>query len=138
MTVRRLLIWLVTAAVIVLAVLPAVVVFGLGWLSLPHVLPSGVTATRDTDSPEQWVVFALAYLAWMAALMVALVWAYDRLGYHYTVSQRRKPAEPARRRRRRSAGMGYAEARERERAEAEAARAEEARRRREQRGKDGS
>ena len=51
---RTALIWLVTAGLIVLACLPAVVAFGLGWLRLPQIQPWGAPSARDTTSLEAW------------------------------------------------------------------------------------
>ena len=111
----RLLSGLVTAAAVVLAAVPAVVVFGLGWLTLGHPsVPSGGAVPPDTTSPEQWVLFALFYLAWMFALMVLLIWTYDRLG-RYWRSWDRAPRREKKRRRRLGAGLSYLAAQEKAR-----------------------
>lgn len=80
---RTALIWLVTAGLVALALLPAVVTFGLGWLQLPQIQPWGAPPARDTTTLEQWTLFALFYLAWMAALTVLMIWLFDRLGHHW-------------------------------------------------------
>jgi len=111
----RLLTGLVTVAAVVLAALPAAVVFGLGWLTLGYPsVPSGGEVPRDTTSPELWVLFALFYLAWMFALMVLLIWTYDRLGRNWR-SWDRAPRREKKRRRRLSAGMQYLEGQEKAR-----------------------
>ena len=111
----RLLTGLVTAAAVVLAVAPAAVVFGLGWLTFGHPsVPSGGVVPPDTTSPEQWVLFALFYLAWMFALMVLLIWTYDRLG-RYWRSWDRAPRREKERRRRLGAGLSYLAAQEKAR-----------------------
>ena len=111
----RLLTNLVTIAAVVLAAVPAALVFGLGWLTMGHPsVPSGGTVPPDTTSPELWVLFALFYLAWMFALMVLLIWTYDRLGRNWR-SWDRAPRREKKRRRRLSAGMGYLEGQEKAR-----------------------
>ena len=101
----RLLTGLVTVAAVVLAAVPAVVVFGLGWLTLGH--PSRALrrhACRPTPPhPSSWVLFALFYLAWMLGLMVLLIWTYDRLGRNWRSWDERRGA-------RRSSGAGSAPA----------------------------
>lgn len=80
---RTVLIGLVTAGLIALALLPAAVAFGLGWLRLPHIQPWGAPPARDTTTLEQWTLFAVVYLAWMIGLTVLMVWAFDHLGHHW-------------------------------------------------------
>jgi hypothetical protein len=80
---RRALIWLITAGLIVLACLPAVIVFGLGWLSLPHIQPWGAPPARDATSIEAWALFAVFYLVWAIGLMLLLIWSFDRVGHHW-------------------------------------------------------
>ena len=80
---RTALITLVTAGLIVLACLPAVVTFGLGWLQLPHIQPWGAPPAKDTTSLEAWTLFAVFYLAWMAGLVVLLIWSFDRIGHKW-------------------------------------------------------
>ncbi len=80
---RTALILLVTAGFVVLAFVPAVVVFGLGWLRLPHIQPWGAPPARDTTTLEQWTLFALFYLVWMIGLTVLLIWSFDHLGHHW-------------------------------------------------------
>ena len=99
MDVRRLLIVLVTVGVLVLAFVPAVVTFGLGWLPLPSIQPWGAPPARDTTSLEAWTLFALFYLAWMTALIVLLVWSFDHLGNKWQPPERSpRPAKKERRR----------------------------------------
>jgi len=113
---------LVTVAAIVLAVLPAVVVFGLGWLTLGHPeVPVGGTAPRDTTPLEAWALFALFYFAWMFGLMVLLIWVFDRMGYHWR-SWDRAPRREKKRRLRLSAGMSFLAGQEKAQANADAAR----------------
>lgn len=85
---RRLLITLVTIGLLALAVMPAVVVFGLGWLRLPHIQPIGGPPVEDTTTLEAWTVFALFYLVWMVALTVVLVWSFDHLGSSWRPPER--------------------------------------------------
>jgi hypothetical protein len=80
---RTALILLVTAGLVVLAFVPAVVVFGLGWLRLPQIQPWGAPAAKDTTTLEQWTLFALFYLAWMFGLMVLMIWSFDHLGHRW-------------------------------------------------------
>jgi len=80
---RTALVWLITAGLIVLACLPAVVVFGLGWLQLPHIEPWGSPPARDTTSIEGWALFAVFYLFWFAGLTLLLIWSFDRIGHHW-------------------------------------------------------
>jgi hypothetical protein len=96
---RTLPIALVTVGLLILAVVPAVVAFGLGWLQLPHIQPWGAPPAQDTTTPEAWALFALFYLAWMVALTVLLVWCFDRLGHKWQPYDRsRRPAKKDRRR----------------------------------------
>lgn len=81
---RTALITLVTAGLVTLACLPAVVAFGLGWLDLPHIQPWGEQPARDTTSPEAWTLFAVFYLAWMVGLVVLLIWSFDRIGHKWS------------------------------------------------------
>ncbi len=80
---RTVVIALLTAGLLVLAVLPAVVTFGAGWLRLPHIQPWGAPPAKDTTSLEAWTLFAVFYLGWMFALTVLLIWSMDRLGNHW-------------------------------------------------------
>jgi len=96
---RRLLIVLVTIGLLVLAVVPAVVTFGLGWLRLPQIQPWGAPPAKDTTTLEAWVLFALLYLAWMAALTVLLVWSFDHIGHTWQPHERSpRPGKKERRR----------------------------------------
>jgi hypothetical protein len=85
---RNALIVLVTVGLIVLAVVPALVTFGLGWLSLPHIQPFGAAPARDTTTLEQWTVFAVIYLFWMLGLTVLMIWAFDHLGHRWRYYER--------------------------------------------------
>jgi len=80
---RTALILLVTAGLVVLAFVPAVVVFGLGWLRLPHIQPWGAAPARDSTTLEQWTLFALFYLAWMVGLTVLMIWSFDHIGHRW-------------------------------------------------------
>jgi hypothetical protein len=100
-----------TVITVALAAAPAAVVFGLGWLSLGS---SSVSAAR---APEAWALFALFYLAWMLALMVALIVANDRLGRHWR-SWDRAPRTEKKARRRLAAGMRYLAGQEKARVDA--------------------
>ncbi len=99
---RTALIWLVTAGLIVLACLPAVVTFGLGWLRLPHIQPWGAPPARDTTTPEAWAFFALFYLFWMVSLTVLMIWAFDRVGHSWRHYESTPPAQKKSRRRARA------------------------------------
>lgn len=80
---RTVLIALVTAGLIVLACVPAVVTFGLGWLRLGHIQPLGQAFSPEVSSPEAWTLFAVFYLGWMVALTVLLIWTFDRIGHKW-------------------------------------------------------
>ena len=109
-TLRRLLLVLVTLGLVVLAAAPAVVTFAAGWLRLPELQASGAPPARDPSSIEAWTAFALFYLVWMLGLVVLLVWSYDRLDYHwYYREPRHRPSEKKRRRTRALFGMVRAE-----------------------------
>lgn len=97
---RTALIWLVTAGFIVLALAPAVVVFGLGWLRLPSIQPWGAPPAKDTTTLEAWVLFAVFYLLWMFGLTVLMVWSFDRVGHRWRPYDR--PPRLARKSRRRA------------------------------------
>ena len=105
---------LLTLGVVVLAVVPAVIVFGLGWL------PPGKPAAGAPDrTPEVWTLFVLVYFFWLLGLMLLTIVVNDRMGRHWR-SWDRAPRPEKKRRRRVAAGMKYLEG-QRE-AEAEAAR----------------
>ena len=112
---------LMTVVVLALAVLPAAVVFGFGWLTLGHPTFRSGVVPGDTTPPEVWVLFALFYLAWMFGLMVLTIWVYDRLGHHWH-SWDRAPRREKKRRLRLTAGMSFLAGQERARARAEAQR----------------
>ena len=99
---RTALVWLVTAGLIVIACLPAVVTFGLGWLRLPHIQPWGAPPTRDTTSPEAWALFSVFYLFWFAGLTVLMIWTFDRIGHHWHYYERAPRAKKKERRRARA------------------------------------
>jgi hypothetical protein len=99
---RAALIWLVTAGLIVLACLPAVVTFGLGWLRLPHIQTWGAPPARDTTSLEAWTLFAVFYLFWMVGLTVLLVWSFDRIGHKWRYYESTPRAQRKSRRRARA------------------------------------
>lgn len=111
---RSLAIWAVTAAAAALALAPAVVVFGLGWLSVGA--ESAESPLASPGSPLRWALFAVAYAVWMFLLMLALIVAYDRLGHHWR-SWDRSPRPSRKRRRRVIAGMRYLEGQENAREE---------------------
>ncbi|HEX6944748.1 MAG TPA: hypothetical protein VF196_01040 [Casimicrobiaceae bacterium] len=90
---RTALIGLATAGFILLALVPALVTFGLGWLRLPHIQPWGAPPAKDTTTLEQWTLFAVVYLFWMIGLTVLMILVFDHLGHHwryYESSPRRK------------------------------------------------
>lgn len=99
---RRLLRVLVPLAALVLAVLPALVVFRAGWLALGQ---------GEASSMERWVLFAVFNLVWVLALAVPVVWCNDRLGVHWRAWDR-APRREERRRRRRDAGLRLLEGQE--------------------------
>ncbi len=99
---RTALIALVTAGLVVLACLPAVVTFGLGWLQPPHIQPWGAPAAKDTTSLEAWTLFAVFYLAWMAGLTALLVWSFDRIGHKWRYYESAPRPQKKRRRRARA------------------------------------
>jgi hypothetical protein len=99
-------------AALALATAPAVVAFGLGWMSLGW--SSGTESFGyliDDNSIEAWTLLALAFLVWVPLVLVGLIAALDRLGRPYTPPEREaRPTKAARRRQR--AGMGYLAARQ--------------------------
>jgi hypothetical protein len=97
---RPALVWLVTAGVVILALLPAVVVFSLGWLQLPEVRGLGEQPAPDTTPPWAWALLALFYLVWAAALGILLVWSFDRIGHRWRPYDR--PPRPDRKGKRRA------------------------------------
>ena len=103
---RRLFIFLAPVGLIVLALVPAIVTFGFGWLRLPAIQPAGAKPAPDTTSIESWTLFAVFYLVWMLALLVLFIWSYDRLDYHWQYHQR-SPRPPKKQRRRLAAGLGF-------------------------------
>jgi hypothetical protein len=114
---RRLLIILVPVGLIILALAPAMVTFGLGWLRIPAIQPAGAGPARDTTSIEAWTLFAVFCLFWMLGLLVLFIWSYDRLDYHWQYHER-SPRPPKKQRRRLTAGMGFLAGQEQARAQA--------------------
>lgn len=103
--------WLLTAVALGVAALPAALVFGLG------VHRSGVLP--DPLGPDSGTLFFLTlfYVIWLPGTAYGLIWVFDRLGYHFAVSERSD--RPTRReRRRQAAGLRYLEGQERGRREA--------------------
>ena len=98
-------------AALALATAPAVVAFGLGWMSLGW--SSGAESIGhliDDNSIEAWTLLALAFLVWVPLVLAGLIVVLDRLGRPYTPPEREaRPTKAARRRQR--AGMGYMAAR---------------------------
>jgi hypothetical protein len=99
---RTALVWLITAGLIVLACVPAVVVFGLGWLRPPHIQPWGAPPAKDTTTLEQWTLFAVFYLFWFAGLTVLMIWAFDRVGHRWRYYESTPRAKRKQRRRARA------------------------------------
>jgi hypothetical protein len=111
----RLLAGLSTVTAVVLAALPAVLIFGFGWFSLwRRGAAVGGVIPPNTSPPEAWVLFALFYLFWMLGLMVLLIWTYDHLGRNWR-SWDRAPRPEKKRRRRLGVGLRYLEAQEKAR-----------------------
>lgn len=103
-----------------LAAVPAVVAFGLGWLSFGHPdVPTGGATPPDTTSPVAWALFAVVYFFWLFGLMVLVVWSFDRVGHHWRAWDR-APRKEKKRRRRRDAGVEFLAGQEKARADAEA------------------
>jgi len=99
-------------AALALAAAPAVVAFGLGWMSLGW--SSGdesIGYLIDDNSIEAWTLLALAFLVWVPVVLAGLVAVLDRLGRPYTPPEREVRFTKAARRRRR-AGLGYMAARQ--------------------------
>ena len=92
-------------AALALATAPAVVAFGLGWMSLGW--SSGTESFGyliDDNSIEAWTLLTLAFLVWVPLVLVGLIVVLDRLGRPYTPPEREaRPTKAARRRQR--AGM---------------------------------
>ena len=99
-------------AALALATAPAVVAFGLGWMSLGW--SSGTESFGyliDDNSIEAWTLLTLAFLVWVPLVLAGLILVLDRLGRPYTPPEREaRPTKAARRRQR--AGMGYLAARQ--------------------------
>jgi len=103
---------LVGVVALALAAAPAVVAFGLGWMTLGWSQEAGDIGHVVDDNPiEAWVLLALAFLVWVPLVVVALVAVLDRLGRHYTPLEREsRPREREARRRR--AGLRFLAGRE--------------------------
>jgi hypothetical protein len=97
---RGLLFAAVTLAAAALAALPAAVAVRLGWY---HTLRVPGDVGRGS---ALIIVLVLFYMLWLPAVVVGLVYVYDRLGYHYAVSERTRP-DSRRRRRRQRAGLQF-------------------------------
>ncbi len=95
----RLIVGLVALA---LLCLPAVVAFSQDWLALGQ---------GDGTSIERWTLFALFFLGWTAALVVALVWCNERLGVRWFAPERARRLR-RRERRRTAAGLRLLEGQE--------------------------
>ncbi len=116
----RLLRILVTVAALALAAVPAVVAFGLGWLSFGHPdVPTGGAPLPDTTSPVAWALFAVFYFFWLFGLMVLVIWSFDRIGHHWHAWDR-APRREKKRRRRLHAGMDFLAGQEKAHTDAEA------------------
>ena len=116
----RLLKTLITVAALALVALPAVVAFGLGWLSFGHPdVPNGGATLPDTTPLEAWALFAVVYFFWLFGLMLLVVWSFDRVGHHWRAWDR-APRKEKKKRRRLSAGVGFLAGQEKARADAEA------------------
>jgi hypothetical protein len=63
------------------------------------------------------VLLALFYVIWLPGTVFALIWLFDRLGFHYAV-ERRSPKPTRKERRRRKAGLGLLASQERAKEEA--------------------
>jgi hypothetical protein len=97
---RGLLFAVVTLLAVALGALPAALAVSLGWyhtLRVPGDLGPGSGLI---------IVLVLFYMLWLPAIVVGLVYVYDRLGYHYAASER-SGVESRRKRRRQRAGLRY-------------------------------
>lgn len=109
---RRALAVLAGVAALALACVPALVAFGLGWMTLGWSEASGDIGHLVDDNPiEAWALLALAFLVWVPLVVVALVYVLDRLGQQYTPLER-EPRPKTRETRRRRAGLRYLASRE--------------------------
>jgi hypothetical protein len=116
----RLLKTLITVAALALVALPAVVAFGLGWLSFGHPdVPNGGATPPDTTPLEAWALFAVLYFIWLFGLMLLVVWSFDRVGHHWHAWDR-APRREKKKRRRLNAGVGFLAGQDKARADAEA------------------
>lgn len=99
-------------AALALATAPAVVAFGLGWMSLGWSSGTeGIGQLVDDNPIEAWTLLALAFLVWVPLVIAGLVVVLDRLGQHYTPLERTPRPKKSESRRRR-AGMRVLAARE--------------------------
>ena len=97
---RGLLFAVFTLAAAALAALPAALAVSLGWY---HTLRVPGDVGRGSGLI---IILVLVYMLWLPAIVVGLVYVYDRLGYHYAVAERAR-REPRRRRRRQRAGLRF-------------------------------
>lgn len=101
---------LVTLAALALLLVPVAIALAAGWVEVTYT-PWGEQPGPDSTPIEAWVGLALVYLVWAPLVMVALVFAFDRLGYRYTPPEY-DPRRSRKERRRREAGMKYLQSRE--------------------------
>jgi hypothetical protein len=111
---------LVGVAALALLLVPGAVAVATGWVEVTYT-PWGEQPGPDPTSIEAWVALALVYVVWAPLVMVALVFAFDRLGYRYSPPEY-DPRRSRKERRRREAGMKYLQSREAPPAGAPAAR----------------
>ena len=97
---RGLLFAAVTLVAVALGALPTVLAVAMGWYHTLRV-PGDVGKGSGLI-----IVLVLFYVLWLPAIVVGLVYVYDRLGYHYAVGER-AAVEPRRRRRRQRAGLRF-------------------------------
>lgn len=104
--------WLLLVGAMVVAAVPALIVYGTGLAAaVPDVLGPG-------SGPL--FVLAIAYVVWLPATAFGLIWALDRSGVHHAADRSAERASErtrhdTRRARRRRAGLRYLQARERAR-----------------------
>ena len=112
---------LVPVVALLLLTVPFLVFWWAGWLhvGLNHgEMRLGHGLLHDTTSIYVWTVLAVVYLLWIVALVVGVVWVFDRLDYHYQPYDR--PARLTRRqKRRRQAGMAHLRGQQQQQAQLE-------------------
>jgi hypothetical protein len=79
---RGLLFAAVTLVAAALGAMPAAVAVSMGWY---HTLRVPGDVGRGSGLI---IVLVLFYMLWLPAIVVGLVYVYDRLGYHYAVTER--------------------------------------------------